>query len=123
MGYKTKFTKKSIYKQRQKKHFQEHACCKIEMVDKTSLYILCLYRSPSNSSENNKLLNQLILNTSLIGRKLQTLGDLNWDNLPTPHLSSHFASVLLAATQDIFLLQYVQSPTHTGILDLIKSGL
>ena len=93
------------------------------MVDKTSLYILCLYRSPSNSSENNKLLNQLILNTSLIGRKLQILGDLNWDNLPTPHLSSHFASVLLAATQDIFLLQYVQSPTHTGMLDLIKSGL
>ena len=97
--------------------------CKIELSDKTFLHILCLYRSPNSQFENNKLLNQLILNTSLIGRKLQTLGDLNWDNLPTPHLSSHFASVLLAATQDIFLLQYVQSPTHTGMLDLIKSGL
>ena len=54
--------------------FQEHACCKIEMCDKTSLHILCLYRSPNSSSENNKLLNQLILNTSLIGGKLLILG-------------------------------------------------
>ena len=26
------------------KDFKEHACCKIEFDDKTSLYILCLYR-------------------------------------------------------------------------------
>ena len=45
------------------KDFPEHACCKIEMSDKTSLHILCLYRSPNSSPKNNKLLNQLILYT------------------------------------------------------------
>ena len=32
------------------KDFQEHACRKIELSDKTSLHILCLYRSPNNTS-------------------------------------------------------------------------
>ena len=79
------------------KDFQEHACFKIEMSDKTSLHILCLYRLPNSLSESNKLLNQLILNTFLIGGKLQILGDfnfpnINWDNLPIPHLSNHCAA-------------------------------
>ena len=85
------------------------------MSGKTSLYILSLYRSPNNSSENNKLLNQLILITSLIGGKLliwdfyfQTI---NVDNLSTPHLFSHNASEFLTAAQDAFLFQYAQSPT------------
>ena len=56
------------------KDFQEHACCKIEMSAKTPLHILCLYRSPNSSPENNKLLNQLILNTSLIGGKFTDTG-------------------------------------------------
>ena len=80
------------------------------MSDKTSLHILCLYRSPNSSPENNNLLNQLILNTSLIGEKLLILGDfnfptINWDNLSTPHLSNHCGSESLAATQDAFLFQ------------------
>ena len=102
------------------------------MSDKSSLHILCLYRSPNSTSENNKLLNQLILNTSLIGGKLLILGDfnfptINWDSLSTPHLSNHCASEFLAATQDAFLFQYVQSPTHTRpnqkptLIDLIFS--
>ena len=32
------------------KDFQEHACRKIELSDKTSLHILCLYRSPNSTS-------------------------------------------------------------------------
>ena len=32
------------------KDFQEHMCCKIELSDKTSLHILCLYRSPNSTS-------------------------------------------------------------------------
>ena len=102
------------------------------MSDKSSLHILCLYRSPNSTSENNKLLNQLILNTCLIGGKLLILGDfnfptINWDSLSTPHLSNHCASEFLAATQDAFLFQYVQSPTHTRpnqkptLIDLIFS--
>ena len=88
------------------------------MSDKTSLHILHLHRSPNSSSENNKLLNQLILNTSLIGGKLLIPGDfnfptINWDSLSTPHLSNHCASEFLAATQVAFLFQYVQSPKHT----------
>ena len=60
------------------KDLQEHTCCKIEMSNSISLHILCLYESPNSSSENNKLLNQLILNTSLIGGKLLILGDFNF---------------------------------------------
>ena len=102
------------------------------MSDKTSLHILHLHRSPNSSSENNKLLTQLILNTSLIGGKLLILGDFNfptihWDNLSTPHLSNHCPSEFIAATQDALLFQYVQSPTHTRpnqkptLVDLIFS--
>ena len=114
------------------KDFQEHTCCKVEMSDKTSLHILCLYRSPNNLSENNKLLNQFILNTSLIGGKLLILGDfnfptINWDSMSTPHLSNHCACEFLAGIQDAFIFQYVQSPTHTRpnqrptLIDLIFS--
>ena len=60
------------------KDFEEHACRKIEMSDKTSLYILSFYWSLNSSSEDNKLLNQLILNTPLIGGKLLILGDFNF---------------------------------------------
>ena len=100
------------------KDFQEHACYKIEFSDKTSLYILCLYSSLNSTSEDNKLVNQLILNTSLIGGKLLILGDfnfptINWDSLSAPHLSNHCASEFFAATQDAFLFQYMRSPTHT----------
>ena len=99
------------------KDFQEHACSKIELSDKTSLYILCLYRSLYSTSEDNKLVNQLILNTSLIGGKLLILGDFNFptinrDSLSVPDLFN-CASEFLAATQHAFLLQYVESPTHT----------
>ena len=91
-----------------------------------------IYRSPNSSSENYKLLNRLTLNTSLIGGKLQILGDfnfptINWKNLSTPHLSNHCASEFLAATQDAFLFQHVQNPTHSRpnqkptLIDLIFS--
>ena len=95
------------------------------MSDKTSLHILCLYRLPNSSSENIKLLNQLILNTSLNGGKLLILGDfnfptINWDNLSTRHLSSHCASEFFAATQDAF---YYNTFRALHIPDLIKNQL
>ena len=116
---KKRFTK-NWKKMIEVKDFQEHTWCKIEMSDKTFLHMLCLYRSPSSSSENNKLLSQLILNISLIWGKLLVLGDfnyptINWDNLSTPHLSNFCAFKFLAATQDASLFQYVQNHTHTGL--------
>ena len=59
-----------------------------------------------------------MLNPSLIGGKLLIVGDfnfpaINWDNLSTPHLSKKCAPEVLAATQDAFLFQHVQSPRHT----------
>ena len=100
------------------KDFQEHACCKTELSDKTSLHILCSCKLRNITSENNKLLNQSILNTFLIGGQLLILGDfnfptINWDSLSTSHLSSQCASEFLAATKDSFLFQYTQSATHT----------
>ena len=79
------------------KDLQEHAFCKVEMRDKTSLLILCLYSSQNSSSENKKLLNNLILNASLIGQKLLIPGDsnsptTNWDHLSTPHVSNNCTS-------------------------------
>ena len=86
----------------------------------------------TRSTENWRFLNQLMLKTSLIGQKLLILGDfnfpiINWDIKSTPHLSNHCASEFLAATQDAFLFQYVQSPTHSrsnqkpSLIDLIFS--
>ena len=60
------------------------------------------------------------------------LGDFNFptincDNLSTPHLSHHCASKFLSATQDAFLFQYIQIPTHNTpnqkptLIDLIFS--
>ena len=102
------------------KDFQEHTWCKIEMSNKTFLHMLCLYRSPSSSSENNKLLSELILNISLIWGKLLVPRDfnyptINWDNLSTPNLSNFCTFKFLAATQDALLFQYVQNHTHTGL--------
>ena len=100
------------------KDFQEHTCWKMELNYKTSLHILCLYWSPNSSSEDTKLLSYLILNTSLIGRKLLILGDFNlptmsWDNLSITHVSNHCASEFLAAPQNAILFQHIQTPTHT----------
>ena len=60
----------------------------------------------------------MILKTPLIGEKLLIMGyfnvpTFNWDNLLRPHLSNRFSSEFIAATQDVFLFQLVQSPTRT----------
>ena len=107
------------------KDFQEHTWCKIEMSNKTFLHMLCLYRSPSSSSENNKLLSELILNISLIWGKLLVPGDfnyptINWDNLSTPNLSNFCTFKFLAATQDAY---YSSMFRTIHILDLIKNQL
>ena len=104
------------------KDFQEHACCKMEMNDKTSLYILCLYRSPNSSSENKKLLSQFFL-SSFIGEKLMILKDfnfstINWDDLLIPHLS---IIVLRNSLQQHKIPSYSNTFRALHILGLIKN--
>ena len=102
------------------KDFQEHACCKIELSDKTSLHILRLYGSLNSTSENNKLLNQLILNTSLIGGKLLILGDFNF---PTINCDIYLIIVLLNSFQQHSMPSYSNMCRALHILNLIKNQL
>ena len=63
-------------------------------------------------SVNFKKLYRVLCRLPVFPDYLSVSGNYKLDNLSTPHLSSHYASEFLAATQDALLFQYVQSPAH-----------
>ena len=96
------------------------------MSDKTSLHIFCLHRSIKSSSENNELLNQLILNTSLINGKYLILGDFNFPNYKlgrSVDTNVQTNNVLLKSLQQHKMPSYFNKFTALYILDLIKNLL
>ena len=84
------------------------------------LFINLVYRSPNSSAENNEELNEFI---KLSKSSCLTIGDMNysgvdWENGCSDSISRKFFD----STQDSFLQQHVDFPTHDGnTLDLVLS--
>ena len=96
---------------------KEYSCCKIVLKHNTILYIICVYRSPNSTIENNDLLNQTIEDVSNLKGELLLLGDFNypnnWEKLYVSHTPEHCASKFFTATQNSFLHQHVSAETHS----------
>ena len=81
------------------------------------LHILCIYRSPNSTIENNNNLNSLISEFSKLNGHLLILDDfnyptINWATLGTPHNKENCTTKFLTVTQNCFLHQHVNNPTH-----------
>ena len=84
------------------------------------LEINLIYRSPNSSAENNVKLDEFIktINTSSV-----TVGDMNYRGIDWENGCSDREGIdFFNATQDAFLTQHVDFPTHEGnTLDLVLS--
>ena len=109
---------------------KEHVCCKMVLQDNFQLHVICIYRSPNSTDENNDKINNLIDVATNLKGDILIMGDfnypkLNWQNITTPHNSNHCASKFLENIQNCFLHQVVDFPTHcrpnqnSTLIDLI----
>ena len=91
------------------------------MKDKTSSYILSLHTSPNSSSEDNKLISQLILNTSLIGEKLLIMEGFFSIYKLGKSVYNYPVIVFLYLLQQDKMPSYFNAFRALHILDLIKN--
>ena len=84
------------------------------------LIINLVYRSPNSSAENNAKLDEFI---TLFTSSSVTIGDMNYSGIDWQNgCSESFGRNFFDATQDAFLQQHVDFPTHDGnTLDLLLS--
>ena len=112
---------------------KESVWAEIKLENDDSLLIGCIYRPPSNSDMDNKLLYETIL--SMIDGKSHVLigGDFNqpnidWINETSPASKEHPASIFLEFVRDTFLYQHIKEPTHfrgtqtPTLIDLVFSS-
>ena len=97
--------------------YREYVYCKLSSKNSGLLHILCIYRSPNSTIENDHNLNFLISEFSKLNGHLLILGDfnyptINWATLGTPHNKENCATKFLTVTQNCFLHQHVNNPTH-----------
>ena len=79
-----------------------------------------IYRSPNSNSENNQKLNEFIKS---IKKSTIVIGDMNYNGIDWNNYSSNPAgNDFFTASQDAFLTQHVDFPTHEGnTIDLVLS--
>ena len=80
--------------------------------DNTILCIICVYRSPNSTIDNNDLLNQTIQEVSKLKGELLVVGDFNypsisWEKLYVCHYPEHCASKFFTTTQKLSLHQQI----------------
>ena len=97
--------------------YQEYVYCKSPSNNSGLLHILCMYRSPCSTIENNNNLNSLISEFSKLNSHLLILGDfnyptINWATLVTPHNKENCAAKFLTVTQNCVLHHHVNNSTH-----------
>ena len=59
---------------------KEYSCCKTVLKNNTISYIICVYRSPNSTNDNNGLLNQIIEDVSKLKDELLLFGDFKYFN-------------------------------------------
>ena len=97
--------------------YQEYVYCKLSSKNSGLLHILCIHRSPNSTTDNNNNLHSLISEFSKLNGHLLILDDfnyptMNWATLGTPHNKENCATKFLTVTQNCFLHQHVNNPTH-----------
>ena len=83
------------------------------------LFIHLIYRSPNSLADNNNHLNELIRSSK---KSSIFIGDMNYRHIDweTGSSSTAAGTNFLRATQDAFLTQYVDFPTHeNNVIDLV----
>ena len=97
--------------------YREYVYCKLSPKNSGLLHILCIYRSSNSAIENTNNLNSFISKFSKLNGHLLLLGDsdyptINWAMLGTPLYKENCATKFLTVTQNCFLHQHVNNPTH-----------
>ena len=101
-------------------------CCKVRVNSSTELGVLCIYRPPNSSLEDNNYMLDIISEFLSFHFKYNIIvGDFNFPDIrwPTHALSAHSTS-FLNFCQENFLSQHISLPTRrvsNSILDLVFS--
>ena len=112
---------------------RENVWAEIKLENNETLLVGCIYRPPSNTSDDNKLLYDTIL--SLIDKRTHVLvaGDFNqptidWKNESASAGVGNQAYIFMDFVRDSYLIQHVCQPTHyrgtqhPTLIDLIFSN-
>ena len=114
--------------------FSEFLRIRIKLHGNDILNVVCIYRSPSSSPENNALLlTELEKMSDTPETHTLIMGDFNlkeidWENSTTITGPEHIASKFLEKTRDLFLYQQVTKPTRMRsnqtptLLDLVMTN-
>ena len=74
---------------------KEYSCCKIVLKNNTILHIICMYRSPNSTNDNNDLLNQIIEDVSKLKDELLLFGDFNYPNFNREKLCFSYSRTIV----------------------------
>ena len=96
---------------------QEYMYCKLSSKNSGLLHILCIYRSPNSTIDNNNNLNSFISNDHLLILNDFNYPTINWATLGTPHNKENCTTKFLTVTQNCFLHQHVNNVTHVRPID------
>ena len=101
--------------------FNQFTSVSIATHNKPPILLTLVYRSPNSSHENNNLLNHLVKSTK---KSSLVIGDMNYSGIDWENGSSDAAGMdLFTASQEAFLDQHVDFPTHEGnIIDLVLTS-
>ena len=101
--------------------FNQFTSVSIATRNKAPILLTLVYRSPNSSQENNDLLDELVKSTK---KSSLIIGDMNYSGIDWDNGSSDAAGMgLFTASQEAFLDQHVDFPTHEGnIIDLVLSS-
>ena len=96
---------------------KESIWCEIPLKDNDKLLLGTVYRSPNSTTDNNKQLNNVILNMTKDHSHVLVVGDFNYPDLDwaeetSPASTRNEATVFMEAVRDSFLWQHVQQCTH-----------
>ena len=96
-------------------NYTESVWCSVRLANNDKLLVVCVYHSPSSSSDNNMKSNALLKNAVQFEQShILICGDfnykeINWKNLDTSVSIEHDASIFLENIRDTYLTQHVLS--------------